>query len=54
MVKSAEKHITLSEESYWKLIEIKTSLRCKTWEELADRLHTKLYETAKKTGKIDF
>ena len=33
------KKITLSDDSYWKLIEIKTRMRCRTWKELVDKLH---------------
>ncbi len=30
------KKISLSEESYWKLVELKARSRCRTWEELID------------------
>lgn len=31
--------ITLSEDAYWKLQELKVMHKCKTWEELIEKLH---------------
>jgi len=33
------KKISIPEESYWKLIELKAKLHCKTWKELIDLLY---------------
>ncbi len=33
------KKLTLSDETYWKLMEVKVKLRCETWEEFADKIH---------------
>jgi len=41
---SRTKHLTLTEDSYWKLQELKAWLKVSTWEELID----KLYEREKK------
>lgn len=30
--------VSLDEETYWKLVNIKARLKCRTWRELADRL----------------
>jgi hypothetical protein len=35
------KKISLSEESYWKLIELKSKFRCTTWKDLVDVIHRK-------------
>ncbi len=33
------KKISIPEESYWKLVELKAQFRCKTWKELIDLLY---------------
>ena len=33
------KKLTVSDEAYWKLMEVKVKLRCETWDEFADRIH---------------
>ena len=48
------KKITLADDSYWKLLEIKTKMRCQTWKELIDKLYieserrTRLMSTPRK------
>ena len=46
--------ITLSDDSYWKLLEIKTKMRCRTWKELIDKLHAEFERRASKlmTGPL--
>ena len=41
------KKISIPEESYWKLIELKSKYRCNTWKELIDLLHRKMHRTSK-------
>lgn len=48
------KKITLKPESYWKLVELKTTLRCETWEDFANVLHDKFLEAAKRGRKFEF
>jgi len=36
---SRTKHLTLTEDSYWKLQELKAWLKVSTWEELIDELY---------------
>ena len=38
------KKITIPEEAYWKLLEIKVMLRCKTWKEAIDKMHKLVFE----------
>jgi len=33
------KKVTISDESYWKLMEIKVKLKCATWRETINELH---------------
>jgi len=33
------KRIAISESSYWKLVELKASLRCETWDALVEELY---------------
>lgn len=43
------KKITLTDDSYWKLLEIKTKKRCRTWKELIDKLAA---ESERGTSKL--
>ena len=36
---SKTKHLTLTEDSYWKLLELRAMLKVETWEELIDELY---------------
>jgi len=36
---SRTKHLTLPEETYWKLLELKSWFKVETWEELIDELY---------------
>jgi len=36
--------ITISDESYWKLMEIKVKLKCRTWKETINELHKMVSE----------
>ena len=38
------KKITISDESYWKLLEIKVRLKCRTWKETINKLHKIIFE----------
>jgi len=38
----AVKKVTLQEESYWKLQEMKAKMKCGTWKELIDKLYDKI------------
>lgn len=33
------KSISIQDESYWKLIELKAKMRAKTWDELIDKIY---------------
>lgn len=44
------KKITLSDDSYWKLLEIKVKLKCRTWKEVTDELYRIVFE-AEKCGR---
>ena len=47
------KKITIPDESYWKLLEIKVKLRCRTWKETIDKLHKLVFgPDTKKVGSI--
>lgn len=35
------KKISLPEDSYWKLVELKGKFRCTTWKDLVDLIHQK-------------
>jgi predicted CopG family antitoxin len=37
--KQSMKKITISDDSYWKLLEIKVKLKCRTWKETIYELH---------------
>jgi len=39
------KKITISDESYWNLMEIKVKLKCRTWKETINELHKIVFET---------
>ena len=39
MARKGRVQITLREESYWKLEELKVRLRCRTWDEFAEKIH---------------
>ncbi len=39
------KKITISDESYWKFLEIKVKLKCRTWKETINELHKIVFET---------
>ena len=48
------KKITIPEEAYWKLMEIKVKLKCRTWKDLANKLHTKVLQThLSRFGDVD-
>ena len=38
------KKLTISDEAYWKLMEVKVKLRCETWDEFADIIHTMVFK----------
>jgi len=38
------KKITISDESYWKLMEIKVRLKCVTWKETISKLRELVFE----------
>ena len=38
------KKITISDESYWKLMEIKVKLKSRTWKETINELHKLVFE----------
>ena len=38
------KKITIPDDSYWKLLEIKVKLRCGTWKETIDKVHNLVFE----------
>jgi len=46
------KKITISDESYWKLMEIKVKLKCGTWKEMINELHKMVFETDPFTNKF--
>jgi hypothetical protein len=33
------KKISLEDETYWKLLDLKVRMKCRTWKELVDKLH---------------
>ena len=33
------KKISLDDDTYWKLLNLKVQMKCRTWKELIDRLH---------------
>jgi len=39
--------ITISKESYWKLMEIKVELRAMTWDELIDKIYKMVVKQSK-------
>jgi predicted CopG family antitoxin len=41
------KKLTVSDEAYWKLMEVKVKLRCETWEEFADRIRKMVFKNEK-------
>ena len=38
------KKLTISDEAYWKLMEVKVKLRCETWDEFADKIHKMVFK----------
>jgi len=42
--------ITISKETYWKLVEAKVKLKCKNWDEFADKI-TELIKRC--VGEVD-
>ncbi len=41
------KKLTISDEAYWKLMEVKVKLRCETWEEFANKIHKMVFKDEK-------
>jgi len=39
------KKISIQEESYWKLVELKARFHCKTWKELIDLLYHRIIKS---------
>jgi len=46
------KKITISNESYWKLMEIKVKLKCGTWKETISRLHKLVFEPNSQNSEV--
>jgi hypothetical protein len=38
------KKISVKDDTYWKLLDLKVRMKCRTWEELIDKLHTESEE----------
>ena len=47
------KKISIPDESYWKMVELKVRLRCRTWRELIDKLYKLVeYSMGGKRGNV--
>ena len=33
------KKVSLDDDTYWKLLDLKVKMKCRTWRELVDKLH---------------